>query len=89
MTVTEWLKEHFPNRAAHVLELIRQTRGGKLYRSEFGVRMRGTGPYAEMLEKRFDVASRRLGLDERAFRLDTTKFHVPAAPSPQLGLFSS
>src|SRR6185369_12183282 len=86
---TEWLHEHFPDRAAHVLELIRQTRGGKLYRSEFGVRMRGTGPYADMLEKRFDLASRRLGLDERAFRLDTTRFRVPSShqASAQLPLF--
>jgi len=76
---TEWLHEHFPDRAERVLGLVRQTRGGELYRSEFGVRMRGTGPYAEMLEKRFDAATRRLGLDERAFRLDTSRFRVPAS----------
>jgi DNA repair photolyase len=87
---TEWLLEHFPDRASHVLNLIRQTRGGDLYRSEFGVRMRGTGAYAEILEQRFDVATRRLGLDERAFRLDTSQFRVPEQPDPasaQLGLF--
>jgi DNA repair photolyase len=87
---TEWLHEHFPDRASKVLELVRQTRGGKLYRSEFGVRMRGTGAYAELLEQRFDVASRRLGLDERAYRLDTSLFRVPAIPDPnggQLRLF--
>ncbi|HEY2774308.1 MAG TPA: PA0069 family radical SAM protein [Candidatus Binatia bacterium] len=88
---TEWLREHFPDRAERVLGLIRQTRGGDLYRSEFGSRMRGSGPYAEILQQRFDVATRRLGLDERAYRLDTSAFRVPpAAPgeaSPQLGLF--
>ena len=88
---TEWLGEHFPDRAGKVLELIRQTRGGQLYRSEFGVRMRGTGAYADMLERRFDVATRRLGLDERAFRLDKTKFRVPEDKSAgsQLGLFAA
>jgi DNA repair photolyase len=86
---TEWLHEHFPDRAAKVLELVRQTRGGKLYRSEFGVRMRGAGAYAEMLEQRFDVAQRRLGLDERAYELDTSLFRVPAGPdvTGQLRLF--
>jgi DNA repair photolyase len=84
---TEWLQEHYPDRAAKVLELVRQTRGGKLYRSEFGLRMRGAGPYAEMLEQRFDVAKKRLGLDERAYRLDTSRFRVPAAADGQLRLF--
>jgi len=86
---TEWLREHFPDRADHVLNLIRQTRGGKLYRSEFGVRMSGAGPYADMLEKRFDAARRRLGLDQRAFNLDASTFRVPDAgrQSGQLGLF--
>jgi DNA repair photolyase len=87
---TEWLHEHFPDRAHHVLELVRQTRGGELYRSEFGVRMRGTGAYAQMLERRFDVAKKRLGLDERAYRLDTSLFRVPAKAGGgggQLSLF--
>jgi DNA repair photolyase len=86
---TEWLHEHFPDRASHVLGLIRQTRGGELYRSEFGVRMRGTGAYADILEQRFDVATRRLGMTERAFRLDTSQFRIPPQrdDSPQLGLF--
>jgi DNA repair photolyase len=73
-----------------VLELVRQTRGGELYRSEFGVRMRGTGAYAQMLERRFDVAKKRLGLDERAYRLDTSLFRVPAKAGGgggQLSLF--
>jgi DNA repair photolyase len=87
---TEWLHEHFPDRASKVLELVRQTRGGKLYRSEFGVRMRGAGVYAELLEQRFDVATKRLGLDERAYRLDASLFRVPSKPDPdggQLRLF--
>ncbi len=87
---TEWLHEHYPDRAAKVLDLVRQTRGGRLYRSEFGARMRGAGVYAEMLGQRFDVARKRLGLDERAYRLDVSRFRVPATAgggSDQLRLF--
>lgn len=49
--------------------------------------MRGTGPYADMLEQRSDAASRRLGLDERGFRLDTARFRVPAAAPAAGALF--
>ena len=53
----EWLEAHYPDKAAHVLSLMRQAHGGELYRSQFGERMRGTGPYAAILEKRFRVAA--------------------------------
>ena len=57
----EWLADHYPDRAAHVMSLINQARGGKDYDSQFGVRMRGTGAYAELLRARFDLAVRKLG----------------------------
>ncbi len=79
----EWLEAHYPDKAAHVLSLMRQAHGGELYRSQFGERMRGTGPYAAILEKRFRVAARKLGLDEPLPPLDTTRFRR----SGQLGLF--
>ena len=47
---SEWLETHYPDKADHVLNLLRQSHGGALYRSEFGERMRGTGPYADLLE---------------------------------------
>ncbi len=78
---TEWLETRFPSRAPHVLHLIRQTRGGDLGSAEFGERMRGTGPYAELLMKRFRVASRRLGF-ERPPPLRTDLFRRPGAPAP-------
>jgi DNA repair photolyase len=84
----EWLKDHYPERAAHVMSLINQARGGKDYDSEFGTRMKGTGAYAELLRARFELAKRRLGFesaDER-YELDTTKFVPPARASPQLSL---
>jgi DNA repair photolyase len=83
----EWLRAHFPDRADRVLDLIRQTRGGKLYDSTWGVRMSGTGPYAQLIDRRFDVAAKRLGFDAtERFPLDTTKFRPPARKG-QLPLF--
>ena len=57
----EWLAAHYPDRAKHVMSLINQSRGGKDYDSQFGTRMRGTGPYAELLRTRFELAKRKLG----------------------------
>jgi DNA repair photolyase len=84
----EWLNDHYPDRAAHVMSLINQARGGKDYDSQFGVRMKGTGAYAELLRARFDLAKRKLGLEraEVRYALDTTKFRPPAPDSPQLSL---
>ncbi len=76
----EWLKDHYPDRAAHVMSLINQARGGKDYDSQFGIRMKGTGAYAELLRARFDLAKRKLGFaraDER-YELDTSKFRPPS-----------
>jgi DNA repair photolyase len=82
-----WLEEHFPDRKAHVLSLIRDARGGQLYDARFGVRMRGTGPYAALLEQRFAAACARLGFGERERALRTDLFRVPPAPGDQLRLF--
>ena len=57
----EWLQLHYPERAAHVMSLIQQMRGGKDYDSRFGIRMRGEGPFAELLAQRFRKAHARLG----------------------------
>jgi DNA repair photolyase len=84
----DWLAEHYPDRAKHVMSLINQASGGKDYNSEFGTRMRGTGPYAELLRTRFQLAKRKLGFagaDER-YELDTTLFRPPTPDTPQLTL---
>lgn len=73
----EWLRTHRPDRAERVLSLIRQIRGGELYQSEFGTRMKGEGPIAQLLSARFKTATRRLGLNAMRYRLDTSRFHVP------------
>jgi len=79
----EWLLEHYPERAKHVMSLINQARGGKDYDSQFGVRMRGTGPYAELLRARFEVAQRKLGFADAGGRHDlrTDLFRGPSAVS--------
>src|ERR1700678_3777410 len=68
----EWLAEHYPDRAKHVMSLINQTRGGKDYDAEFGQRMSGTGPYAELLRTRFELARRKCGFDTVRDRYDLT-----------------
>jgi DNA repair photolyase len=83
----DWLSAHYPDRAKHVMSLINQASGGKDYDARFGVRMRGTGPYAELLQQRFEIASRKLGFSgsEERQRLNTRAFRPPTT-SPQLTL---
>ena len=86
-----WLNTHFPDRAKHVLNLIRETRGGALNESRFHHRFSGQGVYADLLMRRFTRASRQWGLDEMKEGLDCTRFAVPdAAPGQadaQMSLF--
>jgi DNA repair photolyase len=86
--VAAWLHEHFPDRARHVLSLVRETRAGALNDSRFGARMTGVGAYADALARRFAVALRRLGFDDRS-PLGTEHFAPPrpaAAMEAQLSL---
>ena len=83
----EWLQLHYPERAAHVMSLIRQMRGGKDYDSAFGKRMRGEGPFAELIATRFAKTCRKLGY-ARLPPLDTSQFIAPRKPSPQADLFT-
>ncbi|MBI1208608.1 MAG: PA0069 family radical SAM protein [Azospirillum sp.] len=85
----DWLRAHVPDRAERVLSLIRQTRDGQLYRSDFGGRMRGSGPYADLLASRFALACRRFGLNRRAWSLDASRFRPPPAAGEQLAFFES
>jgi DNA repair photolyase len=83
----DWLEDHYPDRKAHVLSLIRQMRGGALYESTFHTRQRGHGPFAALLNARFERARRALGLDREA-TLNTSLFRRPSAASPQLDLLA-
>ena len=81
----EWLEVHYPAAKARVLSAIRSTRGGKLYASAFGTRMRGEGPVADLLAHRFRLAVHRLGLlTERPVVVRQDRFRPP---SPQGSLF--
>ena len=82
----DWLGEHYPQRAEHVMSLLRQMRGGKENDAQFGSRMRGSGTLAELLRQRFDIAARRLQLRGRITDLDCGQFRVPAQRG-QLSLF--
>ena len=84
---SEWLRVHAPGKARHVLNMVRESRGGRLYSSDFTTRMRGTGAYADMLGKRFQLACRRLGLNRARGalrRLDTTLFRPPGGEQLKL-----
>lgn len=82
----EWLALHYPERAAHVISLLQQMHGGREYDSRFGHRMRGDGPFADLLAQRFAKAITRLGFG-RLPRLDTSRFTPPRALTPQGQLF--
>jgi DNA repair photolyase len=85
----DWLAQHYPLRAQHVMSLVQQFRGGRDNDPNFGSRMRGQGQFAELIDRRFGIACKRLGLNAtRGFELDTTRFRPPAAASGgQLRLF--
>jgi DNA repair photolyase len=82
----EWLAAHFPDRQRRVMSLVRQTRDGAAYRSQWGKRMTGTGPYSDLLKHRFTLALRRNGMTKRKLELDTSRFGLPPAPGDQLSL---
>jgi len=85
----DWLHEYFPDRARHVLNLIRETRGGALNDANFQRRFVGTGVHADLLARRFARAARQWGLQEHC-ELDCTHFAVPGVPvreETQMSLF--
>ena len=82
----EWLEAHAPGKARHVQSLIAGARRGSHYVDEFGERMRGHGPYAELLAKRFRLAVKRCGLERRGWDLRTDLFQVPPKKGDQLCL---
>ena len=84
----EWLEAERPDRAARVMSLVRQMRGGKDYDPEWNKRMRGDGPIADLLSTRFHLACKKLNLNSRNRRkMDLTLFQIPAKATNQLDLF--
>jgi DNA repair photolyase len=88
----EWLAAHQPQRAEHVISIIKQSRGGRENDPNFGSRMSGSGNFVELIGKRFDLACRRFGLNSEenhmASRggLDCSQFRPPEAEG-QMRLF--
>src|SRR5690606_19109473 len=82
----DWLLRHYPDRYRHVMSLIRSMRGGKDYDAEWGKRMKGAGPYAWQIGRRFEIAARRLGLNVERRRLRTDLFKPPPRAGEQLTL---
>ncbi len=87
----DWLQVNFPDRAKHVLSLIRETRAGRLNDPRFHHRFSGHGVYADLLLRRFTRAARQWRLDEARESLDCTRFAIPdskpQAAETQLSLF--
>lgn len=82
----EWLSEHFPDRAARIMGLVREMHGGKEYDARWGRRMRGEGHYAKMIAARFRQSARKLGLDVEQPELRCDLFRPPPRPGDQLAL---
>ncbi|HEX2512691.1 MAG TPA: PA0069 family radical SAM protein, partial [Xanthobacteraceae bacterium] len=83
----EWLQANYPDRVEHVFKLIRDMRGGKDYDSTWGKRQTGSGPYAWMLGRRFELACEKLGLNKTKRPLTTEHFEPPIKRAKQLNLF--
>ena len=82
----EWLETNVPDRAKHVMSLVKQMRGGKDYDSEWHTRMRGRGPYADFLARRFHLAVKRMGLNKPSRPLVLNRFKRPPYLGEQLAL---
>ena len=83
----DFLAAHHPNKSSRVLGHLRAMHDGELYRADWGRRMRGEGPYAALIEQRFQSAIRRLGLREKVPKLTCDLFQAPMAQSAQMELF--
>ena len=83
----EWLMANYPDRYRHVFTLIRDMRGGRDYDAKWGERMKGTGPMAWTIGRRFEIACERLGLNKRRLKLTTDHFARPKRNGDQLSLF--
>lgn len=83
----DWLLRNYPDKYRHVLSLVRSMRDGKDYDAEWGKRMRGTGPYAWTIGRRFEIAAKRLGMNLEKRQLRTDLFRSPAKGGTQLALF--
>ncbi|AXI42563.1 PA0069 family radical SAM protein [Sulfitobacter sp. SK011] len=85
--VQDWLATHYPDRAERIMSRLREMHGGKAYDATWHRRMRGTGPYADMVAQRFKVAVKRLGLGTKAPSMRRDLFRAPKEVTAQMSLF--
>ena len=83
---SQWLLAHFPDRYRHVMSLVRGVRDGKAYDSSWGKRMTGTGPYAWVTGRRFEIAAAKAGFNQQRAKLRTDLFVSPRRGAQQLSL---
>ena len=83
----DWLAEHYPDRAKRIMGHVRSMHGGQDYSARWNHRLRGEGPYAELVAQRFRRAARALGLDRPTAPLRCDLFRVPPRVGDQLSLF--
>ncbi len=74
----QWLEVHYPQRAARVMARVQEMRGGKDYDADFATRMKGSGPWADLIAQRFAKATARLGFNRERIELDLAAFRPPA-----------
>ena len=82
----EWLATEFPDRASRVINILRSMHGGRDYVAEFGMRQRGSGPYADQIAARFRLALKRRGMNKRHLKLRTDLFQAPVPQGGQMRL---
>jgi DNA repair photolyase len=83
----DWLQQHYPLKAARIMQRVRDSRGGKNYDAEFGQRMSGTGHYADLIAQRFALAIKRYGLTDGYVAPDCSLFKPPVGERGQMNLF--
>lgn len=84
---SDWLQKHYPLKANHVMNVIRDLRAGKEYQSAFGERMTGKGEFAKLMSQRFALTCKKLGLNKNRAGLQTHLFKVPEKSGDQIALF--
>lgn len=83
----EWLETHFPDRKDKVMSIIASLRGGRKNDPDFFSRMRGQGPWADLLHRRVSIAARKNGVEKARYALRTDLFRRPIVKGSQMELF--
>jgi DNA repair photolyase len=83
----EWLQAYYPLKAAHIMNVVRDMRGGQAYSSVYGERMTGTGEFARLVAQRFQLACKNTGLNQRSIHFNLDAFTVPEKSGDQMSLF--